>query len=88
MEINKVTGYLDGGSIEIVTKDEIYFIDGRIGTKTRGLVFIGYPKNGLSNLVSDQINIKVKIIKSINETTNLIPKFNYKDSIIKLLEND
>lgn len=34
MKIIKIDGYLDGGTIEIVTTDKIYCIDDRIRTKS------------------------------------------------------
>ena len=54
MEIIKIDGYLDGGTIKITTKEEIYCIDRRIGTATKGKIYLDYPKDDNSNLIAFQ----------------------------------
>ncbi|MDA3780865.1 MAG: hypothetical protein PF487_11705 [Bacteroidales bacterium] len=86
MEIIKINGYLDGGTIEIVTTNEIYYIDSRIGTKTRGSIFFGYPNDNNSNIASNQEEIKIEIKNALEKYTGLeFGNFDYKPSVYELL---
>lgn len=71
MEITKIDGWKDGGTIEIVTTDEIYCIDSRIGTKTKGSIFFGYPKDDNSNIASNQDEIKIEMKNALEKYTGL-----------------
>ncbi len=83
MEINKIDGYLDGGTIKIVTKNEIYCIDNRIRSNTKGFVYIGYPKDDNSNIISDQDSITNEILYSIKEyEDSTLDNFDWRGSII------
>jgi hypothetical protein len=44
MKILGVVSYLDGGTVKVITADDIYTIDSRIGTKTKYSIFLGYQK--------------------------------------------
>jgi hypothetical protein len=44
MKILGVVSYLDGGTVKVITADDIYTIDSRIGTKTSNSIFLGYQK--------------------------------------------
>ena len=86
MEITKISGYLDGGTIRIVTIDEIYCIDSRLKTKTKGSVFFGYPKDDNSNIVPNQDEIKIEIKDALEKYTGLdFENFDWRPEIYKLL---
>ena len=60
MIIQEVVGYTDGGTIEILAGSEetddlrVYCIDRRLGSKTIGNLYMGYPQQDDSNLVPDE----------------------------------
>ena len=86
MEIIKISAYKDGGTVKIITTDEIYYIDSRIGTKTKGSLFLGYPKDDNSNIISKQDDIKLEIIESIKNYNELeFGGFDWKPQIYELL---
>jgi hypothetical protein len=86
MEITKIDGYLDGGTIKIVTTDEIYCIDSRIKTKTKGSIFFGYPKDDNSNIVSNQDEIKIEMTNAIEKYMGLeFGNFSWKPRVYELL---
>lgn len=88
MKINYITGYLDGGTIRVETDEEIYFIDSRLQTKTKGKIYKGYPEPGNYNLVENQEKLKVEILKGLETYSGEeFKNFNWKDSIIKLLNS-
>jgi hypothetical protein len=85
MKIIKIDVYMDGGTIKIITTDEIYYIDGRINTKTRGCVFCKYPKDN-SDMCSNQDKIISEIINSLNYYSDPdFARFDWKPGILKLL---
>ena len=47
LELIQISVYRDGGTIQCVDKatDKLYYIDGRIGSHTRGQLFDHYPAN-------------------------------------------
>ena len=67
MEIIKIDGYLDGGTIAIITTDGEYCIDRRIRTNTKGIIFYGYPKKNNSNIISKQKEIKKELIDAVGK---------------------
>ena len=71
MKIIKIDSCLDGGTIKVVTTDEIYCIDSRIKTRTKGSIFLGYPKDDNSNVVSNQEEIKMAIINEFEKHIEL-----------------
>jgi len=86
MEIIEIDGYKDGGTIKIVTTEEIYCIDNRIKTKTKGSIFLGYPKDDNSNIVSNQKEIKIEIKNSLEKYTGLeFGNFDWKPRVYELL---
>lgn len=86
MEITKIDGYLDGGTIKIVTTDEIYCIDSRIKTKTKGNIFFGYPKDDNSNIAPNQDEIKIEMKNAIEKYTGLeFGNFDWKPRVYELL---
>jgi hypothetical protein len=56
MKILEVNGYLDGGTLVLTCKKEDqfvrYYIDNRINTRTRGEIYLSYPRDD-SEKVSD-----------------------------------
>lgn len=82
------SGYLDGGTIELLTEYEIYCIDKRIRSKTKGFVYLGYPKDDNSNMAQNQDRIKEKLIACVETADDSIfkeHKFDFRSSIIKEL---
>ena len=88
MEITKIDVYLDGGTIKIIATDEIYCIDSRIKTKTKGSIFFGYPKHDNSNIVPNQDNIKTEMKTALEKYTELeFGTFDWKPQMYKLLSD-
>lgn len=86
MEITKIDGYLDGGTIKIVTTNEIYCIDSRIKTKTKGSIFFGYPKDDNSNIASNQDEIKIEMKDALEKYMGLeFVNFDWKPRVYELL---
>lgn len=86
MEVIKIDGYLDGGTIKIVTNEEIYYIDSRIGTTTKGSIFFNYPKDDNSNIVEEQDEVKSKLKNALEKYTGLDElNFDWKPRIYELL---
>lgn len=75
MKIIKFDQYLDGGTTEIITNNGIYCFDSRLGTKTKGKLYNGYPKKDNSNLINDSNEIEKEIIEALKE---------YKDDFYQL----
>lgn len=67
MKILRINGFKDGGTIEITTDKEIYCVDNRIRSKTKGSVFEGYPLDGNSNILSNQNEIKLELIELLKD---------------------
>ncbi len=78
MEILKIDMYLDGGTLEITTDLGIYCIDNRIKSKTKGVLYCGYPKDNNSNIYDNQELLKGKIINSLKTyySTRILEIFN------------
>lgn len=87
MEILKLNGYLDGGTIMITTNEDIYSIDSRIRTKTKGYIYLGYPNKDDSNILLNQEEIKIKLLEAIENYDESDIAFKFKPSIIRLLKN-
>lgn len=85
MEIIKIDGYLDGGTIKVVTNDEIYCIDSRINTKTKGKIYLGYPEDNNNNIVSNQDELKSEIKIAIKNYNDLTLNFDWKPMVYRLL---
>ena len=69
MIIKKTDGYKDGGTIRIETDIGKYYVDRRIGTKTRDKIYNGYPKEDNSNIIENQDEIKNQIMEAWKEQT-------------------
>ena len=65
MEIKKIEMYLDGGTIEIETDKGIFCFDERIGSKTKGRLYDGYPKSDNSNLIENSENLETELIECL-----------------------
>lgn len=86
MLITKIDSYRDGGTIEIITPDMNYCIDGRINSKTIGCVFFSYPKDDNRNLHPNQDEIKLELINSLEKYKGLdIKNWDWKPRIYELL---
>jgi hypothetical protein len=86
MEITKIDGYRDGGTIQIITTDEIYCIDCRIKTKTEGIIFLGYPKDDNSNIAPNQDEIKIEMKNALEKYNGLkFGNFDWKPRVYELL---
>ena len=59
MRINNIDMYLDGGTIKIDTTEGIFYIDRRIDTETKEVVYNDYPKTGEVMDNSDEIKQKI-----------------------------
>ena len=71
MEIRNFRRYRDGGTNEIETDEGVFCFDERIHSSTKGRLYLGYPKNDMSNLIHDSIELEKRLIASL---------LNYKDS--------
>jgi len=66
--IESIEEYLDGGTIEIIFKNgESYCIDRRIDTTTENKLYKGYPLDDNSNIIDDTQDIKLEILKYLND---------------------
>ncbi len=71
MEIIELDSYKDGGTMKVKTKSGIiYCIDDRLGSKTKGSIFLDYPKNDNSNIVNNQEEIRNEIISTLEKYTD------------------
>jgi fructose 1,6-bisphosphatase len=92
MKILGVVSYLDGGTVKVITTDEIYTIDSRIGTKTKYSIFLDYPKDDNSNIVLNQSDIKEKLRIAVEEYNELDSSWvvctmvDFKPWLIEMLE--
>jgi hypothetical protein len=86
MEIINIDSYKDGGTIKIVTDSVIYCIDDSIESLYKGKVFIGYPKIDNSNIVDEQIEIKLEILKAIKNFK--CDPFDWKPRVYNLIANN
>jgi hypothetical protein len=86
MKILGVVSYLDGGTVKVITTDEIYTIDSRIGTKTKYSIFLDYPKDDNSNIVLNQSDIKEKLRIAVEEYNESDIMFDFKPRLIEMLE--
>ena len=64
MEILAIETYRDGGTVCIKTDTGKYWIDKRIGTSTRGIIFNKYPETN-SIPTENQNEIRDKILSSV-----------------------
>jgi hypothetical protein len=86
MKILDIDEYKDGGTILIVTDEGDYCIDRRLGSKTKGSLFCGYPENDNSNIDQHQNEIKNIILNAINNYTIKENSFNWPLAISQLLK--
>lgn len=71
MEIVELDSYRDGGTIIIKTREGItYCVDHRIGSKTKGSIFLSYPKKDNFNIIEPQDKIRDEIINGIEKYTD------------------
>lgn len=63
MEIIKHSIYRDGGTIGVSTKNGEFCIDDRIGSSTKGMIYVGYPNTDGTNPVVNQDSMRKEIIK-------------------------
>ena len=87
MEIINFDAYLDGGTVQIMTTDGSYFVDNRIGSATKGVLFSKYPSDDKTNIIPNQIEIKSDIIKALDNNTyeDGFCGYSWKDAVLKLL---
>ena len=67
MKIIGFTTYKDGGTVRIITQEESYYIDSRLRTKTKGTIYIGYPKDDNSIIADNQEKLKKEILLGVEE---------------------
>ena len=85
MEIIKIDGYKDGGTIEITTDEGSYCIDDRLFSKTKGSIFCGYPENDNSNIDQYQNEMKEILIEALTKYTANGDDFNWLPRVNELL---
>tara|TARA_R110000772_G_scaffold35328_3_gene85258 strand:- start:133 stop:408 length:276 start_codon:yes stop_codon:yes gene_type:complete len=88
MNITGITGMMDGGTIKIFTSTEIYCIDSRIKTKTRGVVYDEYPKDDNSNILPNQQLLRYKLLEAIENYPGAEFNWNWRPAICKLLNEN
>ena len=75
MKLSNLNKYIECGSIKISTDIGDYIIDNREKSKTKGKLFMGYPKPDNSNLIKDSKELEKEIFNSIEETINKMNEF-------------
>lgn len=75
MKLLNLNKYIDCGSLKITTDNSEYCIDNREKSKTKGKMFLGYPKPDNSNLIKDSKELEKEIFNSIEETINKMNEF-------------
>lgn len=68
MKILKIDTYRDGGTIEIITERGTFCIDRRIGSKTLGKLFFGYPSD--SNMIENYSDLLSQLKQSLEKVNN------------------
>ena len=87
LTVYSVNYYRDGGTIDVKTDEVDYCIDRRIGTKTEGVVYIGYPKNNGTNRVPDQIKIERRLLAGLEKYQKRLEyDMSFTELAIKLLK--
>lgn len=72
MEIKKFEMYRDGGTVELTCDKGVFCFDERIGSKTKGCLYDGYPKDDNSNLIENSDDLEKELIEALKS---------YKDNI-------
>lgn len=65
MKINSINIYLDGGTIEIKTNREVYLIDGKMFSNTRGTIFLKHPNDVKNSVAPNQSKLQSKILSAV-----------------------
>lgn len=78
MKILRVTGYLDGGTVAIATEKKIYYVDGRLRSKTAGEVFDSYPSDDSNIIPQSELWELVSAVKEYGD-------IDYRKHILHLL---
>lgn len=82
MVIERIDAFLDGGTIVIETPKNRYYIDNRIRSNEKGLIWVGYPGAEGSFLVEDQD----RMLEVITESSERYSKRWYE--MIKKIKED
>jgi hypothetical protein len=85
MEITKIDGYKDGGTIKIDTTRGEYCVDCRLGTSTKGSIFCNYPEKDNNNLAPNQDELKVELIDALAKYTVSEGDFDWSPRVKELL---
>jgi hypothetical protein len=75
MNITNIRTYLDGGTIEIITERGTFCIDRRIGSKTQGKLFFGYPSD--SNMIENYSDLLSQLKESLEEVETKFIDFDW-----------
>jgi len=75
--------FKDGGTRKVVTDNSDYCFDYRIGSNTKGKLFLGYPKTDNSNLIDDD-KLKDEIILALKDYKSSFYQESIDDLIKKL----
>jgi len=87
MKITKIDQYKDGGTYELVTTDfGVICIDNRLGSRTKGRLYNGYPKYDKTNLIVGFDSFYNDIIESLKQTDDQSLKI-YEEGIVKLINS-
>ena len=71
MEIIEIDSYRDGGTMSVKTEQNMtYCVDNRINSKTKGSIFLDYPKKDNSNIIEKQDEIRNEMINAIKKYTD------------------
>ena len=70
MKILNFERFKDGWTTEITTDEGVFTIDERLGTKTRGGLYLGYPNKDNSNIINDSKEMEEKIIEALKNYKN------------------
>jgi len=76
-KIIKVDGYRDGGTVHVVTNQGDFHIDGRVlenddENLTKGMLFLGYPKDNQPLSLEEAKKIKTKIKSALKSFTGQV----------------
>lgn len=83
MKIKDIGGYLDGGTIKIVTDKEIIFIDYRIGTETKGFFYDSYPDDKEAKIIEKTPELIEGLTNAINNYYDTYTGgFNFRQAIL------
>jgi len=87
MDINNINSYKDGGTIKLDTTDGVYYIDNRIKSTTKGVIYKGYPEKDNSNAIEEQDTIKSSILESLSRY-DFGTSFDWRPRVYELLNKN